>query len=575
MTWNYVYTPHIWPSLLSVLLLLAFAIYAARHRDIPGILPFIIACLFGAVWAAGSVMEFAATTLATKIFWVKFEAIWQLPAATTITCFVLEYAWPGRWLTRRNLALLSIAPLLVLGMILTDHQYHLIWRSFSLEESVFPQLGLGGWIAVIYSYGLVFLSIGMFAWLFLQSPLYRWPVTMMVTGHVGFRLLFILQKANLIYSDQPLDLIGLAFMAVMYAIALFGFRMFDPIPLARQTAIEQLRDGMLVLDPRGRVASLNPAAEHILGASLKLIRGKPIGDLLPGVPELSRPLSGEVAPSKPIEVKAGSVAGTRFYELDFSPLKDFRGLPIGSLLLLHDVTEQQRNQAQLLEHQRALATVNERERLARELHDELSQDLTLINLQAQLVSGLLETGQVEQAQAQLQILAKAARGAQVDVRGEISKLSHSISPQKGFLGALKQYLETFQQTYGIETELVLPGADQVIPFAPSVEVQLLRIVQEAFTNIRKHARAKHAGVVLMREPGCLKLMIEDDGIGFDPESLSSSRQTFGLGIMSNRAEEINSWLEVQSAPGQGTRVTVMVPVNSEVNRERLPVSDER
>ena len=95
---------------------------------------------------------------------------------------------------------------------------------------------------------------------------------------------------------------------------------------------------------------------------------------------------------------------------------------------------------------------------------------------------------------------------------------------------------------------------------------MLRIVQEAFTNIRKHARAMHVRVALTREPGCLKLTIEDDGIGFDPQNLPSPRQTFGLGIMSNRAEEVNGRVEVKSAPGKGTKVTVVVP---KVTSERL------
>ncbi len=508
-------------------------------------------------------MEFAATTLPLRIFWAKFEAVWQLPAATTITCFVLEYAWPGRWLTRRNLAILTIGPLVVLGMILTNNQYHLMWRSFSLDGSAFPQLNLGGWIAILYSFGLVFLSIGVFAWLFLNSPQHRWPVAIMIAGHVGLRLLFLLEKGNIIKSALPLDVIGLAFMVLMYSIALFAFRIFDPIPLARQTVIEQLRDGMLVLDPQGRVASLNPAGERILGAPLKQIQGKLFSDFSPMFPMQLMPITGEMNLTKQIEMAVGPEEETHFYEINISPLNDFRGFPVGSLLMFHDVTGQRRSQAQILEQQRALATLNERERLARELHDELAQDLALVNVQAQLINKLLESGQNEQAQAQMQILSKAAREAHVDVRGEISRLSHRITPETGFLGALRQLLCAIQETYGIETELVLHQVDLEIVIAPTVEVQLLRIVQEAMTNIRKHARARHARVDLATEPGCLRILIEDDGVGFDPEHLASSHQTFGLGIMSNRAKEINGRVEVQSTPGKGTQVAVIIPVKGE------------
>jgi signal transduction histidine kinase len=97
------------------------------------------------------------------------------------------------------------------------------------------------------------------------------------------------------------------------------------------------------------------------------------------------------------EISLGVGAATRTYLLSASPLKDWRGQEAGRLLLLHDVTEQKRAQAQILEQQRALAMLHEREQLARELHDELAQELAMINVQAQLVSGLLEAGQEEQA----------------------------------------------------------------------------------------------------------------------------------------------------------------------------------
>jgi hypothetical protein len=114
MTGSYAYTPQVWLSLLTVVLLVALAIFGWRRRNVPGAVPFTVGCLFAALWAAGSFMEYAVADVATKILWVKFQAVWQLPATTAITCFILEYAWPGRWLTRRNLALLSVVPLLFL-----------------------------------------------------------------------------------------------------------------------------------------------------------------------------------------------------------------------------------------------------------------------------------------------------------------------------------------------------------------------------------------------------------------------------------------------------------------------------
>jgi len=206
-----------------------------------------------------------------------------------------------------------------------------------------------------------------------------------------------------------------------------------------------------------------------------------------------------------------------------------------------------------------LATLQERDRLARELHDELAQELALINLQSQLVTTLFEQGQEEEAIAQLQILARAAREAHVDVREEISTLTNHISTEKSFLETIQSFLSKFEKTYGIKAELVQEGMDQSMPFTPVVEVQLMRIIQEAFTNIRKHARASQVRVSFTNEPGFCKLSVVDDGVGFSLDTPPSSRQTFGLGIMSKRAREINGWVDFESGPGMGTQVTVTFP----------------
>jgi len=154
MTGPYAYTPYIWPSFFTLVFLIALSVYGWRRRSMPGALPFAIGSLLAALWAAGSLMEVAAVDVECKIFWFKFQGAWQLPATTAITCFVLEYAWPGRWLTRRNLALLSIPCLLALGLILTDDLHHLVWRGLVYDGKVIPLRALGNWFFVVYGYGL-------------------------------------------------------------------------------------------------------------------------------------------------------------------------------------------------------------------------------------------------------------------------------------------------------------------------------------------------------------------------------------------------------------------------------------
>jgi PAS domain S-box-containing protein len=364
-----------------------------------------------------------------------------------------------------------------------------------------------------------------------------------------------LEKTHTILSSLPLDVLVMGFTYLMYALALFGFRLFDPVALARLTLMEQLSDGMLVLDPRGRVASLNPAAEKIFGLPARQVKGRPVREVLPAYPDELQPEAGGTE----MEFSLSGEEGCRDYRLAISRLTDWHGQEAGRLLLLRDVTEQKCAQAQLLEQQRALSAMKEREQVGRELHDELSQNLAFINVQAQAAGELLSAGDSEQAGAHLRRLAAVAREAHVDVRGQISDLSLNILPEEGFVGALRRFIEKFSSTYSIQAELILPEPEPAISLAPTGEVQVLRIIQEAFTNIGKHACARHARVTLATTAAGFEVIVADDGQGFDPQERSASGKTFGLRIMQERAVEIGGSLQVESQARGGTRVIVRIP----------------
>ena len=574
MSEPYAYTLAIWPSVLTVLLLIALAVYAWQRRGVPGALVFAMGCLLFAPWAAGSAMELAAVDMECKIFWFQFQRVWQIPAATASTCFVLEYAWPGRWLTRRNLVLLSLPSLLALAMILTNDLHHLTWRGFGYDGTVIPLRGPVNWTFLAYAYGLGILNLIVFAWLVVRSPQHRWPVAIMLIGQVVGRAVFLLETTPALQPALPIDAPPIVFEYLTYAIALFGFRILDPIPLARQVVIEQLHAGMLVLDLHGRVISLNPAAERILGVIASRARGQPVRELLPAYPdgqladaqeteiELSLP-EGRPPERTPGALRDGAGAGqaVRHYTLELSLLKDWRGLAVGRLLLLRDVTEQKRAQAQVTEHQRALAALQEREHLARELHDSVGQTLGYVSYQVEAARKLLDDGQVALANAQLARLAGIAQDAHADVREYILGLRASPLAQQPFFSTLRQYLDGFTHNYNIPAELALGEGVGEGAFELEAQAQLFRIIQEALSNARRHANARRVQVRFETEDRLVRIIIQDDGRGFDlAQPASGGENRFGLQFMRERAEQLGGGLRVQSAPGEGTRVVVEVPM---------------
>lgn len=380
MSGLYVYTPAIWPPLVVAIFVAILGLFSWRRRSVPGALPFAIACLFSTLWLASIVCEVAATDSATKYRWINFQTVWLLPAVTSMTCFVLEYAYPGRWLTRRNLILLSIAPVLTLFLVLTNELHHTLWLDVPPNGSMPLLRGIGNWILIVYGVSLILVNSAVLVWLFIRSPQHRWPVALILFGQVTSRFLYVqtIVTEEAASWSEPL-ILAFAVPLGMYGIALFGFRIFDPLPAARAAAIEQMRDGVVVLDTQGQVLGLNPAAESILGAAPGRARGKTLPELLPAYPDLPARLAGTEPGPVEICLKPGPEA--RHYALDLSPLTDHRELVVAHLLLLHDVTEQRQAQAQILAQQWAEATLQEREQLAHELHDGLSQGLAFLNLQ--------------------------------------------------------------------------------------------------------------------------------------------------------------------------------------------------
>ena len=180
MITDYAYTPTIWPSVSNQVLLLILCIYGWQHRNIPGALPLAIGCLFAMLWSTGIILEMIAMDLATKIVWYKLQASCQVPTVTATTCFFLEYVWPGRWLTRRNIALLSIIPLLGIVAVLTNDFHHLIWIGFSFAESIIPVRGPIVWTFFIYGILWTLACFFILIWLFIRSPQHRWPVSIML-----------------------------------------------------------------------------------------------------------------------------------------------------------------------------------------------------------------------------------------------------------------------------------------------------------------------------------------------------------------------------------------------------------
>ncbi len=206
--------------------------------------------------------------------------------------------------------------------------------------------------------------------------------------------------------------------------------------------------------------------------------------------------------------------------------------------------------ARLYRQAQELATVEERARVARELHDSVSQRLFSMVYEARAAA--LRTGDGE-ARAALQRLEQGATTALNEMKALVYAVRPKSLERDGLEATLRDHVEALRRTYDVPLELRVHGE---LALTPSQDLALLRIAQEALFNALRHAPGARIRVTLEQAEDEARLSVRDWGKGFEPDALPRARRTMGLATMRERAAAVRATLELDSAPGQGTEVRV-------------------
>jgi PAS domain S-box-containing protein len=338
-------------------------------------------------------------------------------------------------------------------------------------------------------------------------------------------------------------------------------------------------DAVFSMDQDGFILFANDEATRLLGYTLDELMNMNVDQLVPLATRDAHAEKRMAYAQKPhtrfmgsgLQINALHKDGHEIeMDIKLSHSKTEEGLLV--IAFMRDISEQKEaekklHEAQLkiLENERLMASLKERERLARQLHDSLGQTFGYINIQAETIRELSKRGEAEITQPLLARLSEVAQESHRDLRTYIQELKNSSDVlHQDFFSALERYCHHYEQSYLFKIHLNLPARLPEVLASAQVETHLIYIIREAVGNARRYSQKSEASITISVDDEFVNAIIEDEGIGIvkpnnEPEHRKKAH--FGLRIMRERANEVGGTVTVESQPGQGTRVMVKLPRN--------------
>lgn len=339
--------------------------------------------------------------------------------------------------------------------------------------------------------------------------------------------------------------------------------------------LQSATDAMLIADRDGVIVLVNGPAERMFGFAAGEMAGRPVEDLIP-----SRFVQGHTSLRQHYVRNPGARSmgvGRELYgrrhdgeefpvEVSLSPLRAGSGVTL-VMATIHDITLRKRAEEALRQSQLELRELSahqeqvkeqERKRIAQEIHDELGALLTGIKAH-------VSVSMAQQARAGAPpdpLLAEAMMltdAAIQTVRKVITDLRPSVLDQLGVWAALEWYAGQIEERSGLACECVIEAGLQELMLDPQRGTMVFRVVQEALTNVVRHAHASRVGIWAGRAGACVQVRVEDDGKGIDTERLLN-RDSWGLLGMYERSRHFGGDLRITGRPGQGTTVALTLPL---------------
>lgn len=336
------------PALILLLILsgigtFVLSLYISQRRRAPEGKALLVLMAAVAFWCFTYMLELGSAELATKLFWakVKYFGITLVPPAWLV--LTLQYTRKERWLKPRYIALLGVMPVFMLTLVWTSHVHSLFWTDATVTKTgalsaLHLPVGPAFWVCAAYDYLLVLIGFVLVFDAFRHfNPLHRkQAATLLLAVLVPWvgNILFVVGWTPL----PHLDLTPFAFIitCLLCAWALFRLGLLDLVPIAHATIIDGINDRIIVLDRQNRIVECNPAAQRLMSPGAEII-GKQLQEVLPEFTAQFDPSARELVAVEDVELGEGD--SRRIYELRLSPLTDRKGVQVGKVIVLRDITK--------------------------------------------------------------------------------------------------------------------------------------------------------------------------------------------------------------------------------------------
>ncbi|MBN2444936.1 MAG: PAS domain S-box protein [Spirochaetales bacterium] len=550
------------------------------RRKMPAAMPLIFLNSAVIIWSVGYAFELISPELSSKLIWTIVQYIGILIIPIPAFFLSLEHLRKKRLRFPSTLLLLLIIPVFVFIMLCTNEYHHLFYQKFDLiiradYNSLQLTYGPVFWIHTIYSYSLLIASLVLLIRsLFVLPSVYkRQTYTILFAYFVPWiaNIIYILRVFPFILIDpSPL---GFTATGVIILFGLTFYNLFDFVPFAADTIINNLNDSIIILSPENTLLKINPQAEELLSCSAPDCIGKDISIVLDG--KLS-PLTSMTHKERiQIELPISLKDGTSYFDCKISPIKMGKR-QVAKVIMLRDITQLKKAQLELknwnfelenmvLERTDELTKTNDhlkdeiskKELLLKEIHHRVKNNLTMIRSLIVIQSSNMKDPNMLNKFKDL--TSRVASIGLIHEKLYTSENFQTIDLDSYLTGLIKSHILTFSN---IETPISFTKEIDRLSLNINIIIPLGLIFTELITNAIKYARNEHDEIVFTitakEDNKSMKIIMMDSGCGYPATVLEGERKSTGLKLIEVFVKQLNGSIIFEN--DHGARSILTIPV---------------